>query len=142
MRLWSIHPRYLDTKGLLAVWREGLLALNVLQGNTKGYKNHSQLIRFKSSTDPVLYVKTFLYHVWQEANNRKYNFDISKIEGYNPNIKKLNVNNGQVNFERSHLLKKLKERDINKFKQFENEKFECHPLFNVINGNVESWEKT
>jgi hypothetical protein len=33
MRLWSLHPRYLDAKGLQAVWREGLLAKKVLQGN-------------------------------------------------------------------------------------------------------------
>ncbi|MDI3502728.1 MAG: hypothetical protein PWR13_285 [Archaeoglobi archaeon] len=26
MRLWSIHSKYLDAKGLVAVWREGLLA--------------------------------------------------------------------------------------------------------------------
>ncbi|WP_368086417.1 pyrimidine dimer DNA glycosylase/endonuclease V [Nitrosomonas sp. Nm34] len=26
MRLWSIHPKYLDAKGLLALWREGLQA--------------------------------------------------------------------------------------------------------------------
>ena len=38
MRLWSIHPKYLGTKGLVALWREALLAQKVLQGNTKGYK--------------------------------------------------------------------------------------------------------
>jgi len=30
MRLWSIHPKYLDRQGLLAVWRESLLAQSVL----------------------------------------------------------------------------------------------------------------
>jgi hypothetical protein len=40
MRLWSIHPEYLDAKGLVALWREALLAQNVLQCNTKGYKKH------------------------------------------------------------------------------------------------------
>jgi len=30
MRLWSLHPRYLDAKGLVALWREGLLAQKVL----------------------------------------------------------------------------------------------------------------
>ncbi len=47
MRLWSLHPKYLDRQGLLAVWREGLLAQKVLQGKTKGYKNHPQLKRFQ-----------------------------------------------------------------------------------------------
>jgi hypothetical protein len=41
MRKWSIHPQYLDTKGLEALWREALLAKNVLEVKTKGYRNHS-----------------------------------------------------------------------------------------------------
>nr|WP_243687290.1 pyrimidine dimer DNA glycosylase/endonuclease V [Methanobacterium formicicum] len=48
MRLWSLHPKYLDVKGLVALWREGLLARAVLKGKTKGYTNHPQLIRFKN----------------------------------------------------------------------------------------------
>ena len=49
MRLWSLHPKYLDIKGLVACWREGLLARKVLLDQTKGYKNHPQLIRFNRS---------------------------------------------------------------------------------------------
>jgi Pyrimidine dimer DNA glycosylase (EC 3.2.2.17)/DNA-(apurinic or apyrimidinic site) lyase (EC 4.2.99.18) len=52
MRLWSIHPKYLDVQGLLGLWREGLLAQKVLLGETKGYRNHPQLIRFKRTSDP------------------------------------------------------------------------------------------
>lgn len=43
MRLWSLHPQYLDAKGLVALWREGLLAQAVLAGQTRGYKRHPQL---------------------------------------------------------------------------------------------------
>ena len=43
MRLWSLHPKYLDKLGLLGLWRESLLAQKVLLGKTKGYKNHPQL---------------------------------------------------------------------------------------------------
>ena len=53
MRLWSLHPKYLDSKGLVAVWREGLLALEVLKGNTKGYRSHPQLTRFLQEGNPV-----------------------------------------------------------------------------------------
>ena len=60
MRLWSIHPKYLDSKGLVAVWREGLLARSVLDGKTKGYKNHPQLIRFKNQKEPLLFLDTYL----------------------------------------------------------------------------------
>lgn len=48
MRIWSLHPKYLDTKGLVALWRETLLAQHVLSGKTKRYKNHPQLARFKN----------------------------------------------------------------------------------------------
>ncbi len=67
MRLWSIHPRYLDRQGLLAVWREGLLAKKVLAGRTKGYKNHPQLERFKNSPRPQAAINTYLWHIFQEA---------------------------------------------------------------------------
>ncbi len=53
MRLWSIHPMYLDSKGLVALWREALLAQNVLLEKTKGYKNHPQLIRFRASKNAL-----------------------------------------------------------------------------------------
>jgi hypothetical protein len=36
MRLWSLHLKYLDAKGLVAVW--GLLAKKVSKEKTKGYK--------------------------------------------------------------------------------------------------------
>jgi len=41
MRLWSLHPRRLDGKGLIASWREGLLARAALAARTRGYRNHS-----------------------------------------------------------------------------------------------------
>jgi len=41
MRLWTIHPKYLDAKGLVALWRETLLAKHVLEGKTPGYKKQT-----------------------------------------------------------------------------------------------------
>ncbi len=46
MRLWLIPPKYLDCKGLVALWREGFLAKKVLSNQTRGYKNYPQLLRF------------------------------------------------------------------------------------------------
>ena len=46
MRLWSLHPKYLDARGLVALWREALLAQAVLRGETRGYRHHPQLARF------------------------------------------------------------------------------------------------
>lgn len=53
MRIWSLHPQYLDRQGLTAGWREGLLAQKVLTGTTKGYRNHPQLRRFRAAGDGV-----------------------------------------------------------------------------------------
>lgn len=53
MRLWTIHPKYLDTRGLTALWREALLARKVLKGLTIGYRHHPQLERFRQQARPV-----------------------------------------------------------------------------------------
>lgn len=76
MRFWSIHPEYLDSKGLAALWREALLAQNVL-GNTKGYLNHPQLIRFRQQPDPLRSIGNYLHSVFLEAERRGYKFDHS-----------------------------------------------------------------
>lgn len=140
MRLWSIHPKYLDAKGLVALWREGLLAQNVLLGNTKGYKNHPQLIRFKNSENPYGAIAEYLRYVVNEADNRGYNFNRSKIIK-NKYDNKINVTNGQLEYEFKHLLNKLKERNPELYQQFRNtKKIELHPSFKRINGLVEEWE--
>ena len=78
MRLWSLHPKYLDSKGLVALWREGLLARAVLKGETKGYKNHPQLIRFKNHENPLAAINTYLLNVYRESERRFYNFNRKK----------------------------------------------------------------
>lgn len=141
MRIWSLHPQYLDTKGLVALWRETLLAKNVLEGKTKGYKNHPQLNRFKLSTQAVHAINYYLQSVWLEANKRNYNFDKTKFVVIN-DIELINVTTGQINFEKKHLLKKLKLRDPEKYIEIKDLiKYEIHPLFNLIDGEIEPWEK-
>lgn len=140
MRLWSVHPRYLDSKGLVALWREALLAQNVLRGNTKGYKNHPQLTRFKESSDPVGAIASYLVAVADEADKRGYNFNRSKIaeERSNHPIK---VTRGQVDYEKQHLLTKLKKRAPDLYQRFKtNTDLEVHPLFKVVGGEIEEWE--
>lgn len=140
MRIWSLHPKYLDSKGIVALWRETLLAKHVLEGKTKGYKNHPQLLRFKNSTQPIPAINQYLSEVYFEATARGFNFDISKFSI--PNERQyLPVNSGQLEYEFRHLLAKLKVRDTNLFEKFRNEnKIEPHPLFQVIEGEIESWE--
>jgi len=142
MRLRSIHPKFLDNKGLVACWRESLLAKKILEGKTKGYKNHPQLIRFKQSTDPIGFINAYIAYLWNEADSRGYKFDRSKIgETFNGGY--LAVNKGQVIYEFKHLLNKLSKRNENYYAKNLNERYEItvNPLFKLIEGNKESWEK-
>ncbi len=140
MRLWSIHPKYLDSKGLVALWRESLLAKHVLEGKTKGYKNHPQLNRFKKSKEPLDAINNYLAVVYQEALSRQYNFDKQKLD-WNFLPASLPVTNGQLKYESLHFLTKVKTRDPKKYKDLKKLlSFEPHPLFNIIEGEREDWE--
>lgn len=140
MRIWSLHPRYLDAKGLVALWRESLLAKQVLEGKTKGYKNHPQLNRFKSSPNAVDSINQYLTAVYENSLERGYNFDKNKI---NPDFTpvRLTVTDRQIKFETDHLLKKLENRDPERFRMLSREvKIDAHPLFRIIAGEIETWE--
>ena len=141
MRIWSLHPKYLDSKGLVALWRETLLAKKVLQNKTKGYKNHPQLLRFKNSNNPLDCINYYLSIVYKEAENRNYNFDREKIN-WKFKKAKLKVTQGQMDYEIKHLKQKLKTRDPKKYNELKFLKlFASHPLFKIVKGEVEDWEK-
>jgi len=141
MRLWSIHPKYLDCKGILASWREALLAKKVLEGKTKKYINHPQLKRFKEQNNPIKYIKTYLFYIWKESNKRCYRFDKRKI-GKGFTRQKIRVTKGQVKYEFKHLKNKLKKRDLKKYKELMKiKKIQAHPLFVIKEGKKEDWEK-
>lgn len=141
MRLWSLHPKYLDSKGLVAVWREGLLARAVLDGKTRGYKNHPQLIRFKNQKDPLHFLDTYLNNIYLEAVDRGYNFNHDKI-GIEIVENQIKVTKGQMIYELNHLLKKLKYRDLDQYQQLKQIELPLsNPIFKVIPGDIEPWEK-
>lgn len=142
MRIWSLHPKYLDRQGLTACWREGLLAQKVLQGSTKGYKNHPQLLRFKSTTRPLTAIATYLHAVVDEAERREYNYERGKIcMPADPDLI-LTVTNEQMNFEWHHLLKKLQMRSVKDYDEWRyTDVYQPHPLFNVVPGEIEAWER-
>jgi len=140
MRIWSIHPQYLDTKGLVALWREALLAKHVLEDKTKGYKSHPQLNRFKNCPNSLGAINCYLSVVQEEAEKRGYQFDKSKIE-WNFKPCKITVTKGQVDYEVQHLKNKLQRRDPIKLKELSAIKsFEVHPLFKIVKGKIEEWE--
>ena len=80
MRLWIVHPKYLDCKGLVALWRESLLARKVLKGRTMGWRHHPQLNKFRTHNNPPVAVNTYLLYILNESRNRCYKFDKRKIE--------------------------------------------------------------
>ena len=140
MRLWSIHPEYLDQKGLIALWREALLAKNVLMNHTKGYKNHSQLTRFKNAAHPLHCINQYLEGVYQESLKRGYHFNSEKFSTPSEQAT-ITVNSKQIAFEMQHLLKKLKVRDPERyFSLLKVTEIKSHPLFVIIDGDIESWE--
>jgi hypothetical protein len=141
MRIWSLHPKYLDVKGFVALWREALLAKQVLEGNTEGYKNHPQLDRFRNSGYSVDCIDQYLTAVYEDSLERGYNFNKNKINWDFIPIK-LTVTDKQMKFEMDHLLKKLESRDPERFHNLSGEvKIDANPLFEIIDGEIESWEK-
>jgi hypothetical protein len=129
MRLWSVHPKYLDAAGLTALWREGLLAGKVLAGGTTGYKNHPQLERFKKVPVPGEAINSYLMEVLKEARLRGYKFSASKIEEISYEVK-IPVTAGQIEYEWSHLLLKLERRSPSLFKKYSQPPAtEPHPIF-------------
>ena len=144
MRLWSLHPSYLDVKGLVALWREGLLALAVAKGKTRGYRNHPQLVRFNLCKDPVATLDRYLLAVHAEASARGYAFDRSKLavkDGAGPSRASLTVTQGQLDYEWQHLLRKLHRRDRTRWARQRDENPAVHPMFRIVAGPIEPWER-
>lgn len=141
MRVWSLHPKYLDTKGLVALWREALLARKVLEGKTKGYRNHPQLNRFKESGDSLSYINRYLVYVYEEAVSRAYKFDRQKINWNFTQKEVIPVGMGQMIYERKHLLNKLKIRDFERFNALKKvNDIAPNPIFYITDGGIASWE--
>ena len=141
MRLWTIHPKYLDAQGLVTLWREALLARAVLRNRTRGYRHHPQLQRFKDCGAQCSAINAYLRAVLLEAAARGYSFDASKIGPVRREVK-LVCTAGQVSYEWQHLLGKLKARRPELHDALRHiPRPETHPLFTVGPGGVESWER-
>src|SRR6185295_6257030 len=140
MRLWTLHPKHLDAKGLVALWREALLAQKVLRGATKGYRHHPQLRRFSATPDPPAALAAYLTAVHEEATRRGYHFDASKI-GSRLSRRMIPETLGQLLYEWRHLKRKLRFRDPVRYRATLNVKTPAaHPLFRIVAGRVRDWE--
>lgn len=141
MRLWSLHPKYLDARGLVAVWREALLAQAVLRGETTGYRYHPQLERIRAQRSPLGAIAGYLRGVYTEAVRRGYKFSSNKISPARGSGV-IAVTRGQVEQEWYHLMTKLAIRDPAAFDLLKRvRRPQPHPLFRVVRGDVETWEK-
>ena len=169
MRIWSLHPRLLDSKGLVACWRETLLAQKVLAGETRGYRNHPQLQRFRAAADPMAAIGAYLCGLEVEARNRGYTFNSGLIrnkpvpvEGCVPGsmASPMPVTTGQLRYEFEHLMAKVAVRDpahalaltggtglqgVGPGPLSIPDRIPVaapHPLFVVVEGPMEDWERT
>jgi hypothetical protein len=140
MRLWCLHPTLLDAQGLVALWREALLAQKVLHGQTKGYRQHPQLQRFRSCGEPLAAIATYLWAVHDEAVRRGYAFNAARIAGERAPLT-IPVRRGQLAFEWAHLKAKLRRRAPRHYRAVCRLKVRVHPLFTVVAGAMEPWER-
>jgi hypothetical protein len=141
MRLWTLHPKYLDASGLVALWREGLLAQKVLLNETKGYRAHPQLARFKQRQDSTALIGAYLHGVCEEAMSRGYNFDREKIQTH-ASRKKLTCTRGQLLYEWHHLRSKFELRSPDTLAKMDAvRRPAAHPMFTIVPGEIESWER-
>ncbi len=145
MRLWTVHPRHLDARGLVALWREALLAQAVLRGRTRGYKAHPQLARFKAQKDPVGAIATYLHAVHAEAVSRGYTFDAGKIARPCQSCLRLRETDAQIAREWTHLKRKLRARSSEDYRRALRHQRSAvapspHPLFVIVPGPVAEWE--
>lgn len=167
MRIWSLHPSLLDRRALVACWRETLLAQKVLRGLTRGYTNHPQLIRFRAHPQPLEAVAAYLSGLADEADARGYSFNraligagedstdkaykngTDKAENPYASVTLIPVPLGQLEYELAFLQHKVAgrapewEQRLSERLAARGELAACaHPLFEVVPGAIEPWEKT
>ena len=142
MRLWTLHPRHLDAAGLVALWRESLLAPAVLLGRTRGYTRHPQLHRFRMATEPAAFIAAYLRVIADESSSRGYGFDAARIVANEDPVTPIAETKGQLLYEWEHLGRKLQRRSPEWYRErFDGVKPTPHPLFRIGAGGVRGWER-
>jgi hypothetical protein len=118
-----------------------LLAQKVLAGATRGYRHHPQLKRFQAQANPRAAIAAFLRGLADEAQERGYKFDTSKIPRHG-RVTKIAETRGQLLYEWRHLKAKLRVRAPELARKFRGVTApETHPIFRIVAGGVREWEK-
>lgn len=141
MRIWSLHPETLDRAGLVACWRESLLAQAVLAGRTAGYRHHPQLERFRAQEDALSAIGAYLTGLADDADHRGYRFDRARILVPSAPAPVMEVTTGQLDHEWEHLGRKLGVRSPEDAQRWERSVARAHPLFRVVPGPIAAWER-
>jgi hypothetical protein len=140
MRLWTLHPKYLDARGLVALWREALLAQAVLSGRTRGCRRHPQLKRFRDSPAPMRAIAAYLRVLHEEAARRGDRFEPRRI-GRRGRVGSIVTTRGQLDYEWHHLQAKLCRRAPAWHAQIRKvARPRAHPLFRIVPGGMADWE--
>jgi len=80
MKIYLMHPSYLDSKRLVETWRSSVLIKNVLIG--KGGKNlfyNKYVCLFSRSHYPINFIIRYMIDVKAEADKRDFKFDSGLI---------------------------------------------------------------
>lgn len=152
MRLWSFHPQYLDDTGLRRLWNEALIAARALaalqRGEKRGYQHHSQLARFKTHPEPVQAISNYLHCIAAEAQRRRMNYPKAFKREYIPlpesQVGQIPVTAGQLEYEIWHygaILSKRRGCGEAYCEFWSVVEHRVHPLFTLVRGAVERWEK-
>lgn len=132
MCLWSVHPKYLDKCGLVALWREGLRAQKNLSGESGKIPNDPQLIRFKQQDNPLQAIGAYLSFITCEALRQGCKFNHEKIMFPNFENAFLSVSEAELAEETERLKAKLHQRSEEKYEQLcQQQKIEINPVFNL-----------
>lgn len=141
MRLWSIHPRYLDPAGLCGLWREALLAQRVVEGRTLAYRRHPQVCRLLQEDDPPGAMHAYLQGVWEEGDSRGYCLDRARITPCTSSAP-MAAPQGQLEYELVLLALKLRLRNPAFLDALPRvEEVEPHPSIRPVPGGAAWWER-
>lgn len=108
---------------------------------TRGYRQHPQLARFRGHAAPELAIDAHLAAVREEASERGYAFDRSKL-GAIQAVAGIEATSGQLACEWEHLLRKLVVRHAALAGRRRDEAPACLPLFVIAPGPIAAWERS
>ena len=134
MNLWSFHPKYLDEKGLRAVWQDALFAQNVLSGRIKDHrKYYPQLMKFNNYFEPLAAIGAYLGFIYDDGVERGIIFQEHKIMHRSKRENIFQVDRERLEDEFEQYKRKMQTVSmLQTAKLRQVSKVEPHPIFEVV----------